>query len=486
MTCTNQQVKELMRTIKIRTQKISAMKAGMNVKTARRYLKAGRLPSELKKPHDWQTREDVFSEVWDEIEIFIKNSSGIQAKTIFNYLQNKYPGRFEEGQLRTLQRRFQDWRALNGKNDKVIFCQNHLPGVQSQSDYTEMNSLNITIAGTHFKHLLFHFMLTYSRWETVSIAYEESFASLAEGYEKAVWDLGAVAIEHRTDNLTAATKKVGGSREFTVRWRNVMKHYGVTPTRNNPGVSNENGSVEKSHDLFKTAIDQQLMLRGNRDFLNLDEYLEFLQKVKKTRNDSRKIALIEEMQKLKTLPMDKWSAPKIMPVRVSSSSTVQVDKAAYSVPSRLISYTLMAHIYYDKIRLYYGQKCLQEMPKEKNNVIDYRHIIDGLVRKPGAFNNYQYKEALFPKLCFRKAYDTLIGHHPSLGNKYYLTILQLAKMHGEHLVATGLELLMEQKIVPLPEEVKGLLDLPVKIPNVKIREPKTENYNQLLSGRSVK
>ncbi len=201
-----------------------------------------------------------------------------------------------------------------------------------------------------------------------------------------------------------------------------------------------------------------------------------------SRNASRKEALALEMPKLKDLPNDKWITPKILPVKVSPSSTVHIDSKPYSVPSRLISFALMAHIFYNKIRLYYGQKCLQEMPISQGNEdgIDYRHIIDSLVRKPGAFANYQYREALFPRLCFRRAYDALIAHSESCGTKQYLEILQLAKMHGEQQVATGLELLFEQKIMPLPEKIKSLLDLPVAIPNIKIEQPQLAVYDQLL------
>lgn len=484
MTCTNQQVKKLMKEKNLYTQEALAARAGMHVQTARKYLRLNKLPSELKKPHDWQTREDAFAEVWEEVESFLETGHGIQAKTVFEYLRNKYPGRFVEGQLRTLQRRFETWRVLKGKGREVIFPQKHEVGVQSQSDYTNMNDLRITIAGEQFKHLLFHFILTYSRWEHVNVCYEESFASLSEGYEKAVWMLGAVAPEHRTDNLTAATKKADCGREFTENWQKVMKHYGVKATKNNPGKGNENGSVEKSHDLFKTAVDQQLMLRGSRNFSSLEEYEKFLEGVLSTRNCTRKEALAEELKKLKELPDDKWCAPKVLPVSVSTASTIRFEKETYSVPSRLINYSLMAHIYHDRIKLFYGQKCLIKMQRNgEEPKIDYRHIIDSLIRKHGAFANYQYKEALFPRLCFRKAYDELVEQSPTHGHKYYLEILLLAKMHGEQQVAAGLELLRENQEACSVKRIKELLDLPIKHPKVKVNEPTLKAYDQLLCGK---
>lgn len=481
MTCKNQQVKLLMKNLKIHKKVVAATKAGMDVKTARKYERSCLLPSELNKPHDWVTRKDKFAEVWKEIEVLLTNAPNLQAKTVFEYLKNKYPEGFVDGQLRTLQRRFRDWRVENGNEKAIIFAQKHIPGLQSQSDYTDMRELEITIVGQAFKHLLFHFMLTYSRWEAVLICYEESFASLAQGYEYAVWKLGGVTQEHRTDNLSAATKQAGNERVFTERWQQVLQHYGVIPTRNNPGEGHENGSIEKSHDLFKTAVDQQLMLRGSRDFKSLTEYQQFLTKIVGSRNQSRKERLIEELPKLKALPNDKWYSPKVLPVKVSPSSTVQVDGVAYSVPSRLISYSLMAHIYPDKVLLYYGQKCLQEMPKVKSGaVINYRHVVDSLLRKPGAFKNYQYQKALFPSLCFRQAYEQLVIHSQAKGHKFYLQVLQLAKLHGEQQVAAALTLLLEKKDTPLPEDVKALLDVPIKIPEVTVDILDLATYDQLL------
>ena len=222
------------------------------------------------------------------------------------YFIRKYPDAFNKNQLRTLQRRFRDWRAENGKNKSVIFPQTHKPGEQSQSNYTVMNSLEITITGEEFKHIVFHFMLVYSNWESVNICYTESFDSLVQGYEKAVWELGQTVKEHRTDNLTAAVKK---DKSFNDRWKLVMKHYGVKPSRNNPGESHENGSIEKSNHLFKVAVEQALILQGHRDFSDIDCYRVFLEKMVSDRNSDRKEALLKEMAHLKALPADKWYSP---------------------------------------------------------------------------------------------------------------------------------------------------------------------------------
>jgi hypothetical protein len=345
-------------------------------------------------------------------------------------------------QLRSLQRRLQAWRCDHGPDKDVIFPQELKPGRQSQSDFTVMDDLHITLDGQLFPHLLFHFMLPYSQWETVSIALSESFESLAYGYDQAVWELGGVAPEHRTDNLSAATQKMGSKRAFTQRWNEVMSHYGVRASRNNPGVSHENGSVEKSHDLFKKAVNQQLLLRGSRDFANQTEYETFLKEVLAICNRGRRTRLAEEILLLKSLPERKWNAPIILPVRVSRASTVSILKSAYSVPSRLIRYQLRAYVYPTEIKLYYGKRLIQKMVRlspDGGVSIDYRHIIHHLVRKPGAFANYKYRDSLFPDVIFRKTYDALVSLSPARGHKIYLQILHLAAMNGEKQVKKVLE-----------------------------------------------
>jgi len=218
---------------------VAAAKSAMSAKTARKYLLVQSLPSEMKKERHWKTRSNVFSAIWCEIEDMLTKSPKLQATTILQYLINRDPDKFKPSHKRTLQDLCKNWRATSGADKDVIFSQDLKPGMQSQSDYTVMNDLSITIAGEKFDHLLFHFMLPYSLWENASLCYSESFASLSKGYDDAVWNLGGVLPEHRTDNLSAATKAAGSARVFTENWQEVMDHYGVTPSRNNPGVSHK-------------------------------------------------------------------------------------------------------------------------------------------------------------------------------------------------------------------------------------------------------
>jgi hypothetical protein len=485
MTTTNQQVKLLMKKLKRHTQETAAAKAGMDVKTARKYIKSRTLPSDSRKTYR-REQASIFVSHWDEITRMLEASPGLQAHTILNYLIRKYPDHYKASQLRSLQRHLHHWRAEHGASQAVIFRQDIKPGRQSQSDYTCMNALNICINGQEFKHLLFHFILPYSRWESVYLCFSESFETLTLGYEKAVWELGCTAPEHRTDNLSAATQAMaGGHREFTTRWQEFMDHYSVTPTTNNIGVSHENGSIEKSHDTLKNAIGQELMLRGNADFSTQKDYLAFVEKIVAGRNVQRQDSLLAEMDYLSELPDKKWHSPTVLRTRVSSGSIVQILDVPYTVPSRLIHYTLKAYIYPDEIILFYGNKKIQTMPRARNHLdgINYRHLIDSLIRKPAAFVNYQYHEALFPRLCFRKAYDVLREGVPLNADKQYLKLLQLAKLHSEQSVSEALELLLEERHMPSPNSVKELMDACTKVTlDVHVDQPNAADYDCLLSS----
>jgi hypothetical protein len=242
----DQQVRRLMSLIKDSVPlSIASAKAGMSEPTARKYRKAGQLPSQLKKKHDWRTRADPFREVWPEVQVLLERDDGLEAKTVFQEIERRYPNRFSSGQLRTLQRRLRDWRALHGPEQEVFFPQQYLPGEQSQSDFTEMNSVEVTIAGEPLRHLIYHFVLPYSNWEQVAIAYSENFEALSEGLQGALWKLGAVPRVHRTDNLSAATHELirTQGRGFTERYLELLSHYGMKPSKNHPGNGHENGDV---------------------------------------------------------------------------------------------------------------------------------------------------------------------------------------------------------------------------------------------------
>jgi hypothetical protein len=248
----------------------AAARAGMSVPTARKYLRTGKLPSQLKQPRSYRTRPDPFANDWAWIQAHLERDSAIQAQTLFALLCEQHPGRYQAGQLRTLQRRIAAWRALHGPDQEVIFEQVHQPGRMAQSDFTHMAELAVTLGGLPFPHLIYHLVLTYSNLEAVQICFSESFEALAEGLEACLWQLGGVPQLHRTDNLSAAVHvlDLSGRKQFTERYLALLAHYGMQPTTNNAGIAHENGDVEQSHFRFKQAVDQALRIRGSRDFVD--------------------------------------------------------------------------------------------------------------------------------------------------------------------------------------------------------------------------
>jgi len=466
----------------------AAVKAGMSEPTARKYRRTAKLPSHMKKEHDWRTRPDPFIEVWSEIEVLLERDAALEAKTVYEDLQRRYPDRFRIGQLRTLQRRFRDWRALRGPDKEVFFPQSHSPGEQGQSDFTSMNTLGITIAGAPLKHLIYHFVLPYSNWEHVMIAYSESFESLSEGLQEALWTLGAVPPVHRTDNLSAATHELihTRGRGFTARYVELLNYYGMKPSKNQPGNAHENGDVEQSHHRFRNAVDQRLRLLGSRDFAAIESYRDFLRVIAKERNVSRKEKLDQELQHMRPLPTRRLDTFREEIVTVVRSSVVRILHNAYSVPSRLIGHKLKARIYAEVIELSYRGQVVERLGRIRgfdNASINYRHIVNSLVRKPGAFRRLVYREAMFPSIIFRKAYDALVEHSSKWADLEYLRILHLAATTLESRVEAALGKLLDEGQVPEYELVRSIAD-PVEgipWPQIHIQQPDLAAYDQLIA-----
>ncbi|MBD0328230.1 MAG: IS21 family transposase, partial [Pyrinomonadaceae bacterium] len=429
------------------TQELAAAKAGMDVKTARKYLRTGKLPSEAKRERTWRTRKDPFGRVWNEIQEQLASSPGLEAKTIFEALQRKYPGDFADGQLRTLQRHIKRWRATEGPGREVFFAQQHVPGRLGQSDFTHMTELGITIGGQSFPHLLYHFVLAYSNWEHATICYSESFESLSEGLQNALAELGGAPMEHRTDRLSTAVNNMTDAKEFTARYEALLRHYRIEGHKIQAGKANENGDVEQRHYRLKRAIEQALLLRSSRDFGSVAEYKSFLRLLLAQLNAGRRERLKAEMQYLRALPDARLESSRRVDVRVDSGSIIYVDRNVYSVHSRLIGEQVQARLTAETVEVWYAGQKVDQLPRLRGrgkHRVDYRHIIDWLVRKPGAFSNYRYREELFPTSRFRMSWDALRELDPLHANKRYLEILQLAAQEGEALVDDALRRVLEE------------------------------------------
>lgn len=321
---TDQQVRKLMEfKKKEKTKAAAAAKAGMDEKTARKYIRSGKMPSQMKKPHTWKNREDPFIDIWEEAKELLKNNSGLEAKSLFEHLQRRDPGKFSDGQIRTFQRRVKRWRALEGPAREVFFPQQHFPGELCESDFTWMKSLGVTIQNLPFDHLIYHFVLTYSNWETGTLCFSESFESMSAGFQNALWELGGVPKRHRTDRLSAAVHKDCNPEEFTQRYQALLRHNGITGEKIRAGEAHENGDIEQRHYRFKKALDQALMLRGSRNFESREAYEIFIQKLFTQLNAGRKERFKEEVRVLRRLPVRRLDDFRWLEARVGPSSTIQ-------------------------------------------------------------------------------------------------------------------------------------------------------------------
>jgi len=490
---TDEQVRLLMSELKKgRSLTVASAKAGMDRKTARKYRDLERFPSEVVPARTWRTRCDPFEGVWkSRIVPLLESNPGLEAKTIFGALQREEPGRFADGQLRTLQRKMKRWRASAGPAKEVFFPQEHRPGELSQSDFTYMTGLGITIRSAPFDHLLYHFVLTYSNWETGSICFSESFESLSAGLQGALWKLGGVPRMHQTDRLSAAVQQLGDKAEFTRRYNGLLDHYGLEGRRIQVGQANENGDVEQSHHRLKTALDQALMLRGSRDFESREEYAAFLEQMFEQLNSGRKDRFEEDRRELSPLPKQRLDTTRRIRMRVRKSSTLRIQNNTYSVDSRLIGEEIEARVYAEHIEVWYAQRQRERLPRLRgrgHHHVDYRHIIDWLVRKPGAFANYSYRESLFPSSRFRMAYDEL-RQRTSRCDQEYLKILELAAKHGEARVERSIADALDAERPITFEQIEQVVtsnDELASVREVEIDTIDLASYDELLAVGKVR
>ena len=462
MTVSDAQVRRLMEE-KTKSGKVglSAVKAGMDRKTATKYLSEGKLPSELKEPRDWRTRSDPFAEDWPALKARLVDAPGLEAKTLFEFLIAQRPERYEPGQLRTLQRRVQDWRAKEGPEREVFFAQEHRPGEAMQTDFTHCEELGVTICGEPFPHQLCHAVLPCSNWEWATVCHSESLMALKRGVQAALFKLGRVPEWHQTDNSTAATHDLArGKRGFNEEYQRLMDHLGMKPRTIEIGESNQNGDVEALNGALKRRLEQHLLMRDSRDFESIEAYEHWVQAVLEKANDLRRRKVVEELAAMKELKVARLPEYLEVTAVVTSWSTIRVRRNTYSVPSRLIGFDVRVHVFDDRLEVFYGgvlQLTVERLRGEGGHRINYRHIIWSLVQKPGAFARYRYREELFPSFTFRRAYDALTATGERHADREYLRILHLAATTLQSEVEAALELLLREQRLSDAEQVKALV-----------------------------
>ena len=396
----------------------AAAKSGFSTATAYRIEADPRLPSQKKKPRG-RRRPDPLAAVWDsEIVPMLEAAPDLRAIAVFDEICRRHP-EISPGIRRTLERRIRTWRALSGSDQDVIFRQTHEPGRLGLSDFTHMGASGVTIAGVPFKHMLYHFRLVFSGFEHAHVILGgESFVALAEGLQNALWALGGVPEQHRSDSLSAAFRNLDreAQEDLTRRYQALMRHYRMTPTRNNPGIAHENGSIESAHGHFKKAIEDALLLRGNRDFADLDGYRRFIDEIVGRHNARRRKQIDLERTKLGSLPERRTTDCEEALVRVTSSGGFILRKVFYTVPSRLIGHQLRVHLYDDRLECFLGSSHLMTLRRGRSqdngktgHVVDYRHVIHALRKKPMALLNLVYRDQIFPRQAYARAFDALLG-----------------------------------------------------------------------------
>lgn len=425
------------------SQASSAAKVGISERSGRT-IEQGRHHSSraVAQLRHYKTRKSPIDEIWvSDLEPMLLANPRLQAKTLLLHLQRTYLD--EKGQAiygdsveRTLQRRVAKWQALNGSPKPIIFPQTHYPGEQGLSDFSHFKQGAVTIDGKAFKHMLYHFRLVYSKWSFVKVIQSgESMQALSEGLQAALSCLGGSPREHRTDSLSAAFKNMNQAAkdDLTQSYTELCQHYGMEPTRNNKGQSHENGSVESSHGHLKRRLSQELILRGSSDFDSVLSYEQWVQGVVADSNRRNSVNFISEQLTLQPLPKFKAADFEVLSTKVSKLSLMIIKGMRYSVPSQLAGHVLTLHLYQHHIQAYLGSTPVLSFDRQYGKsyksqfVINYKHMVPALLKKPGAFRNCQYRDELFPSADYKRIWEHLDAHEAkAIAPKIMLRLLNLA------------------------------------------------------------
>ena len=471
------------------TQEVSSAKTGISIRTGRRIEKQQKPAKTLRH---WKTRKDPFESVWEtELIPLLEQEPTLTGLTLWEYLDEQYPGKFAHSLLRTLQRRVKHWRATQGPDKPVIFRQSMPPGRQGLSDFTHPDTA-VTIAGKPFSHLIYQFRLAYSGWRYAHVVQGgESYSALAEGLQNALYKIGGVPLEHRTDSLTAAYVNTAEKQRLNRAYEGLCQHYGLTGTTNNLGVSHENGAVETAHGSLKHRLDQAIKLRGSADFASIADYQAFIDRSIARLNRYSVSRFQEEQKSLAALPDYRFMDYRELTAKVTTSSTIDVTRVLYTVPSRLIGEALRIHLYHDKLIAFVGSTQVLELPRVypdkpegRARRIDFRHVIHSLASKPQAFRFCQFRDELFPDEHYRQLWLIVDQQLPAReACKWMVAVLRIAADHPDQ-TDLGKTLLQQAQNHTLPD-LKALQALyldQAQQPDLCPQQHDIADYDTLLSG----
>ena len=472
----------------------AAAKASISIATAYRIDKDPRLPSQRKAPRE-RRRPDPLGDIFKaEVVPMLQASPGLRSVAIFEEMIRRHP-ELGGGIRRTLERRIRSWRAIHGAEREIIFRQVHEPGRMGLSDFTDMGEAGIAIAGAALDHRLYHFRLAYSGFEHAHVVLGgESFVALAEGLQNALWSLGGVPREHRTDSLSAAFRNLDtqACTDLTRRYDEFCHHYGMTPSRNNTGIAHENGAIEGPHGHLKRAIQDALLMRGSADFADLAAYRGFIDEIVSRRNVRNAKRIDLERAELQPLPGQRTSDYEEVSVRVTSSGGFTLRKVFYTVPSRLIGHRLRVRLFDDRLDLFIGGTPLMTLTRGRphasgkhDQVVDYRHVIHSLRRKPMALLSLVYRDQLFPRDAYRRTFDALLMRLPERQACRVMTdLLALAHERGcESELADKLSTALETGQLPDMAALRAhFAPDPAALPNVEIHLAPLNVYEALIGA----
>lgn len=491
---TDHQTRLYMKHRQTHTPTVAAAKAAISTATAYRIERDPRLPSQKKMPRS-RRRPDPLSPIFEtEIVPLLEAAPGIRPVAVFQEMMRRHP-ELGDGIRRTLERRIRSWRAIHGEEQEVIFRQIHQPGQLGLSDFTVMNGAGVTIAGAPLDHRLYHFRLACSGFEHAHVVLGgESFVALAQGLQNALWSLGGVPREHRSDSLSAAFRNLdrNARQDLTDRYEALCAHYGMVPTRNNRGIAHENGAIEGPHGHLKRAIGDALLMRGSGDFGDLDSYRRFIDEIVGRLNARNAKRIDAERAELQQLPARRSSDFEEVTVRVTSSGGFTLRKVFYTVPSRLIGHRLRVRLHDDRLEVFIGATPLMTLPRGRasasgkhDHVIDYRHVIHSLRRKPMALLNLVYRDQLFPRTPYRLTFDVLLDSLPKRqACRLMVDLLSMAHERGcESELADELGVCLEAGRLPdMAQLRKRFAPDPARLPDVVVRLGSLDAYEALIGS----
>jgi len=485
------------------SQQIAADAVGMSVRSAQRIDRGDHQhQNQPQCGRSWRNRADPLAEVWDSVLVpMLEKAPQLEPQTLLLHLEQIRPGEEWFRRKRTLQRRVEQWQALHGPGQEVMFMQEHRAGVLGISDFTLLKGQPITIAGVVLEHRLFHFRLPFSGWCHVEVIHGgESFVALSEALQNALDACGGVPAEHRTDSLSACFRNRDGSYagDYTSRYRELCAHLGVIATRNNRGIAHENGAIEGPHRHWKHRLEQQLIQRGSRDFATEAEYRLLVSQVTDTLNERSDVTvkLAIELLHLQPLPVQRFADYEPLVVRVRSTSTIEVRSVTYSVPSRLISQQLTVHLRHDRLDLFLRSQFVETLPRLHRRAgesgplrrIDFRHVIESLRRKPRALLRAQLQSDLLPGSRWQKLWrQLLVALPPDEAAKVMVDALHVAAKAGD---LAGVERYLQRGLRSGELNLDGLrnhygLRPPrglAALPQLQISEHTLSSYDELLGS----